>query len=214
MKTKSHGLLIVTAIMFLFLIGCKKQSFVSVSDSRGIEEGAPVVWYEGNAYVGKVSEIKAGEGNYLIYIDFQENYEKAIHSGVKACPMIEPKFSQKPILLLVGGKDANMPILEPGSQIPEIALSEVQRTEQMNFWEWFGSSKKDLTIALVVLIFVLGIISILKFVAKIIKFGIVLAIIAIVVFYYFNLSGDWKQYKDQTSNYVKEIKVEEIQDWL
>ena len=214
MKTKINTLLIAIAIMSLFLTGCGKQSFVSVSDTRGLEEGAPVVWYEGNAYVGKVSKIKEAEGNHLIYIEFQKNFEKAIRADVKACPLLEPKYSPKPILLLVGGKDTTMPILEPGSQIPEISLSELQPKEQMNFWKWFGSAKKDSTIALAVLILVLCVICVLKIVAKLIKFVLVLAIIAIVVSYSLNLSGDWKQYKGQTSKYIKEIKIEEIQDWL
>ena len=214
MKKKIYEVLSIFAIAILLLTGCKKQSYVSVSDSRGIEEGAPVIWYEGDAYVGKVSKVKAAEGNYLLYIEFQKNYEKTIRSGVRACPLVEPKISPKPILLLVGGKDANMPLLEPGSQIPEISLNELQGMKQMNFWEWFGSAKMGLTIALAVLVLVLGIICILRIVAKLIKFGLVLAIIAIVVFYCLNLSGDWAQYKEHASKYVREINFEEIQDWL
>lgn len=214
MKTKIYSLLSVLTIVLLLLTGCAKQSYVSVSDSRGIAEGAPVIWYEGDAYVGKVSKVKEADGRFLIYIEFQKNSEKTIRSGVRACPLLEPKISNLPILLLVGGKDASMPVLEPGSQIPEISLDELQRMKQMNFWEWFGGAKMGLTIALAALVLVLSFICLLKVVAKLVKFGLFLAIIAIVVFYFLNLTGDWNQYKDQASKYVKEIKIEEIQDWL
>ena len=214
MKTKIYSLLSVLAVAVLFFVGCSKQSYVSVSDFRGIAEGAPVIWYEGDAYVGKVSKVKEADGRFHIYIEFQKSYEKAIHSGVRACPLVEPKISNQPILLLVGGKDATMPVLEPGSQIPEISLDELQRMKQLNFWEWFGGAKMGLTLVLAAVVVVLCIICLLKVVVKLVKFGLFLAIVAIVVFYFLNLTGDWNKYKEDASKHVKEIKIEEIKDWL
>ena len=214
MKMKVYSFLSIFSVMLLLLTGCGKQSYVSVSDSRGIQEGAPVIWYEGDAFVGKVSKVKAVDDHFQIFIEFQKNFEKSIRFGVRACPLQDPKISNQPILLLVGGKDASMPILEPGSQIPEISLSELQRMKQLNFWEWFSGAKMGLTIALAALIVILFIICLLKIVAKLVKIAIYLAIIGIVVFYILNLTGDWENYKEEASKYVKEIKVEEIQDWL
>ena len=107
-----------------------------------------------------------------------------------------------------------MPILEPGSMIPEISLDELQRMKWLNFWEWFGGTKMRTTIVLVGLILILCFLCILKVVAKLVKFGLFVAIIVIVAFYLFNLSGDWKQYKEAASKYVQENKIEEIRDWL
>ena len=214
MNTKLNLFLSVFAVMLLFLAGCSKQSYVSVSDPRGIEEGAPVIWYEGDAYVGKVSKVKEADGHFQIFIDFQKSYEKSIHAGVKACPLVEPKISNQPILLLVGGKDTTMPILEPGSMIPEISLDELQRMKRPNFWEWFGRAKMGITLFFAALILIMFFLCLLKVVAKLVKCGLFVAIIVIVAFYLFNLSGDWKQYQETASKYVQELKIEEIRDWL
>ena len=213
-KIKKYSFLSTFVIMVLLLTGCEKQSYVSVSDTRGIEEGAPVIWYEDDAFVGTVSEVKEIDGQYLIYIEFQENYEESIRSDVKACPLLEPKISDKPILLLVGGKDDTMPLLESGSQIPEISLTEFQRVKLLNFGEWFNAAKMRITLVLIAFMLIFSFICILKIVAKIIKLGLSLAVIAILAIYIFNLSRDWEQYKKQASSYVKEIKNEEIQEWL
>ena len=214
MKLKYYFLLSVFVALFLLLTGCNRQSYVSVGDSRVIAKDAPVIWYEGDAYVGKVAKVKQTDGRYQIYIDFQKSYEKSIHAGVRACPLVEPKISHQPILLLVGGKDDTMPLLEPGSQIPEITLEELQRMKQLNFWEWFGKAKMNSTLVLAGLILVLCVVCLLKIVAKLLKFAILVAILVLVASYVFDLSGDWKQYQEQASQYVKGIKLEEVQEWM
>ena len=209
------SLILLVVILAISFSGCsKKRSFVSVSDTRGLTEGAPVIWYDNNAYAGKVFEVKENNGFYFVYIDFQDDVEKNIHAGVKACPVIEKSISSRPVLMLVGGTDASLPALAPGSQIPEMSLAEFQKTKTVNFWSWFSSAKMGGTLVVAILLLIIFVILMLKIVAKLVKIGLVVAIIVILFVYFGDVSSDWNAYKEQFSSMTSAINVEKLEGWV
>ena len=206
-------LIVFVVILSICTSSCRKQCFVSVPDTRGLCEDSPVIWYDNNAYVGKVSKIKARDGLYYVYIDFHKDYEKTIRAGVRACPITEKSISARPILMLVGGTDTSLPALSPGSQIPEMSLSEFQKAKALNFWSWFGDAKMGgTTVVLIILLIIAGILT-LKVVTKVVKFGLVIAIFAILTAFFGKVSDDWNSYKEQFSS-VAGIDVESLEDWV
>lgn len=207
-------LIVLVVVLAICTSSCRKQSFVSVPDTRGLCEDSPVVWYDNNVYVGKVSKVKARDGLYFVYIDFQKDFEKMIRVGVRACPITEKSISARPILMLVGGTDTSLPVLSPGSQIPEMSLAEFQKTKALNFWSWFSSEKMSGTMfVLIVLLIIAGILT-LKVVAKIIKIGLVIAIFAILIAFFGKVSTDWKSYQEQFSNVASGINIESLENWV
>ena len=207
-------LIVFIVILSICTSSCRKQCFVAVPDTRGLCEDSPVIWYDNNAYVGKVSKVKAHDGFYYVYIDFHKDFEKTIRAGVRACPITEKSISARPILMLIGGTDTSLPALSPGSQIPEMSLSEFQKAKALNFWSWFGNAKMGGTMVVSILLFIIAGILTLKVVAKIVKIGLVIAVIVILVTFFGNVSTDWHKYKEQISNMASGINVENLENWV
>jgi hypothetical protein len=185
---------VVASGLFLLLSGCGFSRYdfhVSVSDARGLSKGSPVVWQD--TYVGEVSDIKQEGGAVRLEVTLQKTYRKTIRSGVKACPILDKKITDKPILFLIGGRDATLPLLAKGSQIPEASLKET--TAMTSFWGWIGGSSRGKLLAIgCAVAVIIGVIA-LKFLAGLLKIAILVGAILLVVFSSKSLRDSWETYK-------------------
>ena len=60
--------------------------------------------------------------------------------------------------MLVGGTDTSLPVLSPGSQIPEMSLAEFQKTKALNFWSWFSSEKMSGTMFVLIVLLIIAVV--------------------------------------------------------
>jgi hypothetical protein len=193
-------------IALLTFCGCdfsRPDLHVSVSDTKGLAKGSPVIWQD--AYVGQISGVSPEEGRYRVHVTLQKPYRKTIRAGVKACPLLDKKISEKPILFLIGGKDPALPLLAKGSQIQEASLTETAMYK--NFWSWLGGSRnsKMLLIGCLVAV-VVGFVA-FKILKGLLKIVIIVGAILIVIFSSKTLSDNWATYKASWNS-------AEVKQWL
>jgi hypothetical protein len=138
-------------------------------------------------------------------VTLQKPYRKTIRAGVKACPLLDKKISEKPILFLIGGKDPALPLLAKGSQIQEASLTETAMYK--NFWSWLGGSRnsKMLLIGCLVAV-VVGFVA-FKILKGLLKIVIIVGAILIVIFSSKTLSDNWATYKASWNS-------AEVKQWL
>ena len=195
MKLKHAVCLAITVIATLLAVcGCDfshSDFHVSVSDARGLTKGSPVVWQD--TYVGEVSDVKQEGGAVRLDVTLQKTYRKNIRAGVKACPLMDKKISEKPVLFLIGGKDAALPLLAKGSQVPEASLNETVAIT--NIWSWVGGSRRSqiLVAGCVIAVFA-GFIAI-KLLAGLLKIAILAGALLLIVFSSKSLRDGWETYK-------------------
>lgn len=187
-----EGLLTAIVGAIALLSGCgDKECYVMSQDAKGIASRAPVVWQD--AYVGAVSSVETEAGWTKVLLDLKKPFDEQIRAGVSARIVDDASISPKPFVLLIGGKDASMPVLADGAQIPEAKPLDEMKEQASGFMGWLKGSahagEKAGGIALLVLL------GVLKFVKRMVKLLIKLLILAVVVVTILVMRGDWKSYQ-------------------
>ena len=194
----------------LLLTGCgEKMCHFEAQDAAGLTTGAPVMWYD--MFVGTVEGIEAMDGGAsAVRIRFDSRYENAIHDGVAARVVADPKIAAKPFVLLVGGKDVTRPVLGRGVRIPE---SQPGNAVQEGFASFDGWLKGARTEELVVVGGLLGFLTLFfKRIGKFFRRLIVLLIVGLVAYICYTLHSDWQSHKASFAD-VK-AKSQEAADWV
>jgi len=199
-------------IALLTFCGCdlsRPDLYVSVADAKGLVKGSPVIWQD--SYVGQISRIHPAEGKCRLDVTLQKTYRKTIRAGVKGCPLLDKKISEKPILFLIGGKDPALPLLAKGSQIPEASLTETAALK--NFWSWIGGSTNSKMLLLGCLVaVVVGFIA-FKMLKGFLKIVILVGALLIVIFSSKTLCDGWGTYKASwNSTEVKQWFTDHMKD--
>lgn len=187
-----EGLLTAIVGAIALLSGCgDKECYVLSQDAKGIAAKAPVVWQD--AYVGAVSSVEAEAGWTRVSLDMRKPFDEQIRAGVSARIVNDASISPKPFVLLIGGKDASMPVLADGVQIPEAKATDELKDQAAGFMGWLkGSSHVGETAGGGLLLVLLVV---LKFVKKLVKLLIKLLILAVIVVTILVTRGDWKSYQ-------------------
>ena len=202
---------------FPLLAWCGGENFVAVADTKGLEPDAPVIWSDGKEkeYVGKVSHVIANDdGNSTIYFNFRQgkDFEDIIREDVRACPILDTRITQTPVLFLVGGTNTTLSCIGRGTEIFEIPL--LPSPPSVNLLKWLLTNKFGITILLIVLVVGLLVCTFVKTVFKLAKYLLIASGIVIVLYYGNKLVSDWKNYKINISEYVGNINHDKIQNWL
>ena len=196
-------------LALLLFAGCKEKTcFFLAGDAEGVQEGAPVVWY--NAFVGKVSAVGAEEGANRVEIAFDGKHADSIHEGVVARVVSDPGISPRPFVLLVGGKDESRPVLGSGIQIPESKPANAVQEGASSFLDWLKTSRPEELKVVVGLLLILGILC--KFVRSMFRMAILAGIVALIAYAVFNTRSEWDNYRDTLEN-AKALSVE-AKDWV
>lgn len=195
-------------VAMALLAGCgDKECYVVSKDAKGIVPKAPVVWQD--AYVGTVSSVEAEAGWTRIALGLKKPFDEQIRAGVSARVVDDASISPQPFVLLVGGKDASMPVLTEGAQIPEAKATDELKDQAAGFMGWLkGSSHVGETAGgglIVVLLLVL------KFVKKLAKLMIKLLILAVIVVTILVARGDWKRYQARAEAAISGAR--ELKSW-
>ena len=202
--------MVVVAVMASFLLsGCgEKECFFISQEGKQLEPEAPVVWYD--AYVGRVSALEQTADGTRISIRLDKKYNDEIRDGVAGRVVNDPQISPKAFVLLIGGKDKERAALANGQQIPESKPSGVIGEGIAAFVEWLKNSHGNelIIVGVGILILIIAI----KFVGRIIKFLLFLAIIAAIGYVCFSTKIDWSNYQDTLAN-VK-TTAQEAMTWL
>ena len=199
-------ILLCYPLLAALLSGCgDKECYVMSQDAKGIVPKAPIVWQD--AYVGTVSSVETEDGWTKVALDLKKPFDERIRAGVSARIVNDASISPKPFVLLIGGRDAAMPVLADGAQIPEARATDELKDQAAGFMGWLkGSSHVGETAGgglLLVLLLVL------KFVKKMVKLLIKLVILAVVVVTVLVMRGDWKSYQaraDAALSGARELK--------
>lgn len=192
LRLKRRFSVVAICLIPLLFAGCSdKECYVMSQDAKGIAPTAPIVWQD--AYVGSVSSVEAESGWVKVSLGLRKPFDEQIRAGVSARIVDDASISPKPFVLLIGGKDASMPALADGVQIPEAKATDEFKDQAAGFMGWLkGSSHVGETAGgglLLVLLLVL------KFVKKMVKLLIKLLILAVVVVTILVMRGDWKSYQ-------------------
>ena len=179
-------------VLAMLLSGCgDKECYVMSQDAKGIASRAPVVWQD--AYVGTVSSVEAEAGWTKVSLDLKKPFDEQIRAGVSAQIVNDASISPKPFVLLIGGRDASMPVLADGAQIPEAKATDELKDQAAGFMGWLKGSSHvgemtggGLLAALIIA---------LRFFGKMVKLLIKLLILAVVVVTILVTRGDWKSYQ-------------------
>lgn len=193
----------------LFIVGCgEKKCYFVTRDGEGLKAGDRVVWYD--ACAGKVDSVDSDGDSFKIEIKFNKKYGALIHDGVGARIVNDPKISSKPFVLLVGGRDANRPLLEAGAEIPESKQGSAVAEGFSSFVDWLKNCRaeelKVIGAALLILF------ALLKFVSKTFKFILFLGIVGAIGYVCVTANIDWSRYKDRVAN-VK-VTAQEAKEWV
>lgn len=202
--------MVVVAVMASFLLsGCgEKECFFISQEGKQLEAEAPVVWYD--AYVGRVSSLEHVADGTKISIRLDKKYNDEIRDGVAGRVVNDPQISPKAFVLLIGGKDKERAALANGQQIPESKPTGVVGEGITAFVEWLKNCHGNELI--IVGVGILIIIIVIKFVGKMIKFLLFVAIIAAIGYVCFSTKIDWSNYQDTLAN-VK-TTAQEAMTWL
>ena len=201
-------LLTVIVGAMALLAGCgDKECFVVTRDAHGIRKDAPVVWRD--AYVGAVSAVETAAEGTRISLDVRKPFDGQIRAGVSARIVNDANIHSGPFVLLVGGRDESMPLLEGGVQIPEARTTDELKDQAAGFLGWWrGSShlgeKAGGGILLVLLI-------VLRFVKRMVKLLIKLLILATIAIVVLVTRNDWKEYQQRAESALSGAR--EIGNW-
>ncbi len=197
------------AALLLLLAGCgEKECFFVSQDGKSLQPGSPVVWYD--AYVGKVASVADVSDGAKVSFRLNKKYNNEIRDGIAGRVVNDPKISPKAFVLLVGGRDKSRSLVENGAQIPESRVTNAISEGFSAFVEWLKGSKTDELVIVGIVLLVLF--ALFKFVTKLIKFVIFLAILCAIGYVCVTASADWDKYKEQISN-IKET-AQEAGTWL
>ena len=197
------------AAMMLLLTGCgEKTCFFVSQDGKSLQSGSPVVWYD--AYVGQVESVEEVADGAKVSFRLNKKYNDEIRDGVAGRVVNDPKISPKTFVLLVGGRDKNRSLVENGAQIPESRVTNAISEGFSAFVEWFKGSKMDELVIVGIVLLVLFVL--LKFVAKLIKFAVFVAILGVIVYAYLSANIGWDNYKEQLS--AAKTAAQEAGNWL
>ena len=205
----SVGLILCAIVATMVLTGCgEKKCYFVTRDGEGLKAGDRVVWYD--ACAGKVDAVEPEDDGVKVLIKFNKKYGSLIHDGVAARIVNDPKISSKPFVLLVGGRDANRPLLEAGAEIPESKQGSAVAEGFSSFVDWLKNCRaeelKVIGAALLILF------ALLKFVSKTFKFILFLGIVAAIGYVCVTANIDWSRYKDRVAN-VK-VTAQEAKEWV
>lgn len=203
-----EGLLTAIVGAIALLSGCgDKECYVMSQDAKGIAPKAPVVWQD--AYVGSVSSVESEAEWTRVSLDLKKPFDEQIRAGVSARIVDDASISPKPFVLLIGGKDASMPVLADGAQIPEAKPLDEMKAQASGFMGWLKGSahtgEKAGGIALLVLL------GVLKFVKKLVKLLIKLLILAVIVVTVLVTRDDWKNYQTRAEAALSGAR--ELKNW-
>ena len=186
----------VVAAMMLLLTGCsEKKCFFVSQDGKSLVANAPVVWYD--AYVGHVDALEAVAEGTKVSVRLNKKFAGEIRDGVAGRVVNDPKISPKAFVLLVGGRDKDRSLVENGAQIPESRATNAISEGFSAFVEWLKGSKRDELVIVGIVLLVLFVL--LKFVAKLIKLAVFVAILCVIVYVYLSANIGWDNYKEQLS---------------
>ena len=205
-----NTIMIVMAVLASFLLsGCgEKECFFISQEGKQLETEAPVVWYD--AYVGRVAALEQVADGTKVSIRIDKKYNDEIRDGVAGRVVNDPQISPKAFVLLIGGKDKERAALANGQQIPESKPTGVVGEGIAAFVEWLKNCHGNelIIVGVGILILIIAI----KFVGKIIKFLLFLAIIVAIGYVCFSTKIDWSNYQDTLAN-VK-TTAQEAKTWL
>lgn len=201
--TIRNCLAIATLAGLLLFAGCggKKTCHFVASDARGLEPGAPVVWY--NATVGSVSEVGADGDGVRVDIAFDTAHATSIHDGVTAWIASDPGVSSRPYVELVGGRDENRPVLANGVRIPAPRPGSALEEGAMRFTDWLSGRRTE------ELGFLVALLAFLKLFGK--KVGVflrrllLLAVVAAVAYIVWSVRTDWQSHRERFSDLKQSI---------
>lgn len=193
----------------LLITGCgEKRCYFITQDGEGLKTGAKVVWYE--SYAGKVDAVEPSDGGFKVSIKFSKKFNELIHDGVAGRVVNDPKISSKPFVLLVGGRDKNRPLVEPGAEIPESKQGNAVQEGFSTFVDWLKNSRADeLKVVGAVLLILFAL---LKFVSRTFKLILFLGIVGAIAYVCVTANVDWGRYKDRITN-VK-VTAQEAKEWV
>ena len=193
----------------LLLAGCgEKKCFFVSQDGAALERNAPVVWYD--AYVGRVDSLGDAAGGTKVEFHLDKKFAGEIHDGVSGRVVKDPKISPKAFVLLVGGRDKERSLLAEGSQIPESRPGNAVSEGFAAFAEWLKNSRADelkVVGALLLFLFVL-----IKFVGKLFKLALFVAILCVVGYVCVSANLDWSSYKERLADVGS--SAQEAKSWL
>lgn len=211
MSTRWLSRFAVLALSFCVLLfaGCgEKGCFVVSQDAKGIQAKAPVLWQD--AYVGTVSSVEVQGNGTKVSLDVKSEFADKIRAGVAARIVLDDKFGGTPFVLLVGGKDATMPPLADGAQIPEASPVAQAKEGLAGFMDWFrGSAHMGEKAGGGVLLVLCAALAFVKKVVKLIIKVLILGVLILIVFF---AKNDWASYKEKIST-TKE-QVQSAQAWM
>lgn len=193
----------------LALAGCgEKGCFVVAKDAKGIQAKAPVVWQD--AYAGQVLSVAQHSSGSRVSLELKKEFAGRIHAGVVARIVHDDKISGEPFILLVGGNDASMPLLDEGAQIPEAnAVAEIKNGFAA-FMQWVSntshtSEKVGCGLLLVLLV-------VLRFVKKVVKLLVKLLILIVLLLVVVLANRDWSDYRTKVVSASEQCKT--AQTWV
>lgn len=202
-------MMLVLVALATLLSGCgEKECFFVSQEGKQLEAEAPVVWYD--AYVGRVSALEQMAEGTKVSFRLDKKYNDEIRDGVAGRVVNDPQISPKAFVLLIGGKDKERSALANGQQIPESKPSGMVGEGFAAFVEWLKNCHGNELIIVGVGILVL--IIVIKFVGRIIKLLLFVAIIAAIGYLCFSTKIDWSNYQNTLAN-VK-TTAQEAMTWL
>ena len=198
--------------MGMLLAGCGREYFVTVADTRGVVEGAPVIWLDapgGPDILGKVSKIKAQGGQFSICFAVENEELGTFRQDVMACPAMDEKTLRLPCLYVLGGNNASLPVLQGGriQEMPLEAFMGLRDPEKSpNFLKWFASEKQGWipVAAALVLVWIAW-----KIIKKFIKTVLVILLV-LALLYGKHVADEWARCKARFSEYVDSITLDDI----
>ena len=192
---------IFTTLLLAGLIlagGCARHDFsTEVGDPRGVAELSPVMHYE--IRVGTISKVRPTESGVRMDIKLDKQFKETFRSDLKACPIKAGKKTGVPTLVLIGGRDATMPLLKRGTMIPEASPLDVGTDSTHRF------AKKYLVAIGTILSLFLVLCKLLKGLFKFILLG---GLVAALLYCAYCLKNDI------SFSRIASVQSEEITNWL
>lgn len=202
-------LMSIATVVMLLLAGCgEKKCFFVSQEGKALVPDAPVVWYD--AYVGRVDALEAVAEETKVSFRLNKKFAEEIRDGVAGRVVNDPKISPKAFVLLVGGRDKSRSLVENGAQIPESRATNAISEGFSAFVEWLKGSKRDELVIVGIVLLVLFVL--LKFVAKLIKLAVFVAILCVIVYACLSANIGWDNYKEQLS--TAKAAAQEAGNWL
>ena len=191
--------------------GCSRSDFsAEVRDTRGVAENAPVIFRDMRVgYVGKVVPTETG---FRLEVTLEKPYRDMMRADLRACPLPEGYKSlwgdvvREPTLVLIGGVNTSLPLLERGAVVSEVTLREVETKT------WLTKLLGNLTHVRIWISLCVGILIIFRFMIKIAKGVVKLAVAAVLIAAL--LYGAYRIKADWLPEWIPMVLSEEVKNWL